>query len=150
VKQSLKAEIDSQGTLITSGPLPTIQADPVLIARLFQNLIENSIKYRSDAPPKIHISATDRPDGSWLFRARDNGVGLRPEDCERIFAPFSQVHQSDSVAGGIGLGLATCKKIVERHGGRIWAESHPGDGATFLFTIPQPVKSRPPDYADSL
>ena len=135
VKQSLQSEINSQGAAVSSDPLPTIRADPVLIAQLFQNLIENSIKYHSNEPPKIHFSAEAQSDGSWLFCERDNGIGLRLEDCEEIFAPFSQVQKAQATAGGVGLGLATCRRIVERHGGRIWAESSPGEGATFRFIL---------------
>jgi light-regulated signal transduction histidine kinase (bacteriophytochrome) len=137
VKQSIRAAIDAHGAAITIGPLPTIHADPTLIGRLFQNLIENGIKYRSEAPPAIQISASAQADRSWLFSVRDNGIGIRTEDCDRVFKPFCQIRNADSVTEGIGLGLATCKQIVERHGGRIWVTSNPGEGACFFFTLPQ-------------
>lgn len=149
VKMRLKADLDRCAARITTDPLPLLRADPVLMAELFQNLAENSMKYRSASPPLIHISAI-RQGEAWLFSVRDNGVGIRPEDCEKIFAPFQQVHESNSPTHGVGLGLATCKRIVERHGGRIWARSQPGEGTTFLFTIPDPAsKAGPPATSDA-
>jgi signal transduction histidine kinase len=136
VRQNLKADLERNCVQVTNDPLPMLRADPVLMAELFQNLIENSIKYRSEASPRIHISAARQPD-DWLFSVQDNGIGIRAEDSERIFEPFHQVSGSRSPGGGVGLGLATCKRIVERNGGRIEVQSKPGEGTTFLFTIPQ-------------
>jgi signal transduction histidine kinase len=136
VRLSLLPEIERNSAKISSENLPSLRADPTLIAQLFQNLIENGLKYRSAAPPQIHVSATAQADGSWLFSIRDNGVGLSQEDCARIFRPFFQVAKGASPSAGIGLGLATCKRIVQRHGGRIWVESKPGAETTFLFNIP--------------
>jgi signal transduction histidine kinase len=134
VKQRLMADLDLCCAQITSGPLPVLRADPVLVAELFQNLIENSIKYRSTAPPAIHASAV-RESEAWLFSLRDNGIGIRCEECEKVFAPFRQLDE-ELPSTGVGLGLATCKRIVERHGGQIWVQSRLGEGATFSFTIP--------------
>ena len=130
---------------VTNDPLPTVRADPALIAELFQNLIENGVKYRRPAaPPEIHVRATPEPQG-WRFSVRDNGIGIRPEDCRRVFEPFhrgagaepsSSSSPSSSPPPGVGLGLATCKRIVERHGGRIDVRSSPGQGSTFTFVIP--------------
>jgi signal transduction histidine kinase len=137
VRQNLKADLDRNGVEVESDPLPIIRADPVLMAQLLQNLIENSIKYRRDAPPRVHVSCSERPD-CWLFSVRDNGIGIGPRDTERIFEPFHQTGAGRRTRGGVGLGLATCKRIVERHGGGISAESRVGEGTTFLFTIPRP------------
>jgi signal transduction histidine kinase len=136
LRKRLMADVQRNSAEISSDALPVIQADPVLIAQLFQNLIENSIKYRGEAAPHIHISAVQAPD-YWLFTLRDNGIGIRPEDFEKVFKPFCQTHDGRIAHGGVGLGLATCKRIVERHGGRIEVQSKPGEGAAFLFTIPQ-------------
>ena len=101
--------------------------------QILQNLISNSIKYRSEEPPKIHVSA-ERDGAGWLFAVRDNGIGIDAEDSERVFGMFKRLHGSE--IPGTGMGLALCKKVVERQGGRIWVESEPGRGATFKFTIP--------------
>jgi signal transduction histidine kinase len=137
VRQNLKADLDRSGAEVANDPLPIIRADPVLMAQLFQNLIENSIKYHGDAPPRVHVSCSERPD-SWLFSVRDNGIGIGPEDTERIFQPFHQTGGGRRTRGGVGLGLATCKRIVERHGGNISVESKLGKGTTFLITVPRP------------
>ena len=148
VRQNLKADLDRSGAEVESDPLPIIRADPVLIAQLFQNLIENSIKYRGEAPPRVHVSRSERPD-SWSFSVRDNGIGLGPEDTERIFQPFHQAGGGRHTRGGVGLGLATCKRIVERHGGNINVESKLGEGTTFRITIPRPsfVSKRADQFA---
>ena len=138
VRQNLKGDLERNCVQVTNDPLPVLRADPVLMTELFQNLIENSIKYRGEAPPHVNISAA-RQSGGWLFSVQDNGIGIRQEDSERIFEPFHQVSGSRSPGGGVGLGLATCKRIVERHGGRIEVQSKPGEDTTFLFTIPQPL-----------
>jgi signal transduction histidine kinase len=138
VRQNLKADLERNCVQVTNDPLPTLRADPVLMAELLQNLIENSIKYRGETSPHVHISAARQPD-AWLLSVQDNGIGIRAEDSERIFEPFHQVSGPKSPGGGVGLGLATCKRIVERHGGRIDVLSRQGEGTTFLFTIPQPL-----------
>jgi signal transduction histidine kinase len=104
-----------------------------MLMQLFQNLISNSIKYRSEETPRIHVSAERDAEG-WLFAVRDNGIGIDPEDAGRVFGMFKRLHGSE--IPGTGIGLALCKKIVERQGGRIWVESEKGRGATFKFTIP--------------
>jgi signal transduction histidine kinase len=113
-----------------------VQIEKQAVSQLFQNLLSNSIKYRSpDLPPRIDVQA--RPaDGMWLFSVVDNGIGIEAEWHERIFQPMQRRHGLN--VAGSGIGLATCKKIVTRAGGRIWVESSPGEGATFFFTLPGP------------
>jgi PAS domain S-box-containing protein len=130
---NLQAAIAETGATVTSDPLPTVIADEVMLMQLFQNLISNSIKYRSEETPRIHVSAERDAEG-WLFTVRDNGVGIDAEDAERVFGMFKRLHGSE--IPGTGMGLALCKKVVERQGGRIWVESETGRGATFKFTIP--------------
>ena len=130
--QSAIAETDA---IVTSGPLPTVVAEEVLLTQLFQNLISNSIKYRGDEPPRVHVSAEKTAEG-WLFTVRDNGIGIDPEDRERVFGMFKRLHGNE--IPGTGIGLALCRKIVERKGGRIWVDAESGRGAAFKFTIPSP------------
>jgi two-component system CheB/CheR fusion protein len=132
---NLQAAIAESGALVTSDLLPTVAAEEVLMMQLFQNLISNSIKYRGQAVPKIHVSAEQDGEG-WRFAVRDNGIGIDPQDADRVFGMFKRLHGSE--ISGTGIGLAICKKVVERQGGRIWVESEAGQGATFKFTIPSP------------
>lgn len=119
---------------IRIGALPTVCVDPMQLIQLFQNLIGNALKFCGDAPPRVSIEA-EREQDHWHFRVRDNGIGLDPQYAERIFVIFQRLHTRQHYSG-TGIGLAICKKIVERAGGRIWVESVPGDGATFHFTLP--------------
>lgn len=129
----LKARIEETGATVTVDPLPTIRADPTQFSQLFQNLLANAVKFSSDRPPEIHVSA-ERESSGWRFSVTDNGIGIPPEHAERVFAVFQRLHGRDSYAGS-GIGLAICKRIVERHGGRLWVEPRPGGGSTFWFTI---------------
>ncbi|MGA2194310.1 MAG: ATP-binding protein, partial [Bryobacteraceae bacterium] len=130
---NLQVAIAENGAVVTSDPLPTVVAEEVLLTQLFQNLISNSIKYRSKEAPRIHVSAERDAEG-WMFAVRDNGIGIDPQDADRVFGMFKRLHGSE--IPGTGIGLALCKKVVERKGGRIWVESEIGKGATFKFTIP--------------
>lgn len=143
VQRNLAADLERCHVEVSTDPLPVIWADPILIAQLFQNLLENSIKYRGETEPRIHVSATEQPE-CWLFSVRDNGIGLKSEDSERIFDPFYQTDAGQSRGSGMGLGLATCKRIIELHGGHIHVQSKPGEGATFFFTIPKEHQDRRP------
>ena len=109
-------------------------ADDVQIGRTFQNLIGNAIKFCDSNSPQVHLSA-QKDDGEWIFSVKDNGIGIAPEYSEQIFKIFKRLHTRDEYKG-TGIGLAVCKKIVERHNGRIWVESEPGKGSTFYFSIP--------------
>lgn len=131
---NLRGRIADSGAMVTRDPLPTVMADGTQLMQLFQNLIGNAIKFRSEQPPEIHIGA-QRLDDEWLFSVRDNGIGIEPQFSDRIFVIFQRLHARDEYPG-TGMGLAICKKIVECHRGRIWVESQLGQGSTFYFTIP--------------
>jgi len=131
---SLQAAISESGAKITSDGLPTVSVDPLQLAQLFQNLIGNAIKFKGDSAPEIHVSAA-RQDGFWRFAVADNGIGIEPQYAHRIFLIFQRLHTRKQYPG-TGIGLALCKKIVERHGGKIWVESEQGRGSTFYFTVP--------------
>jgi two-component system CheB/CheR fusion protein len=130
---NLQAVITQSGAKVTSEPLPTVVAERLMLVQVFQNLIANSIKYRGEAAPRIHITAHKDAEG-WLFSVRDNGIGIDPQDAERVFGMFKRLHGPE--IPGAGIGLALCRKVVERHGGRIWVESEAAKGATFKFSIP--------------
>jgi PAS domain S-box-containing protein len=132
--ENLKVGIREANAKITNDPLPRLKVDPTQIAQLFQNLIGNAIKFRSKQTPEIHIGAKKRQD-SWLFSIQDNGIGIDPQYTERIFMIFQRLHTRRKYPG-TGIGLALCKKIIERHGGKIWVESGPEKGSTFCFTLP--------------
>jgi two-component system CheB/CheR fusion protein len=129
----LAAAVAQSHATIHAEPLPTVIGEQVMLMQVFQNLIANSIKYRSKQPLQIQITAK-REAEDWVFSVEDNGIGIEPEDADRVFGMFKRLHGPD--IPGAGLGLALCKKVVERHGGRIWVESEAGHGATFKFTIP--------------
>ena len=129
----LSSMISENGAIIHYGDLPQIYGDQVLIGQLFQNLIANAIKFRGIPEPEITISCEKRKD-DYFFAVKDNGIGIKKEYAEKIFVIFRRLHGMERYPG-TGIGLAICKKIVERHGGRIWVESEPGKGATFYFTL---------------
>jgi PAS domain S-box-containing protein len=143
---NLKVAIEENGAVVTHDPLPTVMADHLQLGQLFQNLIGNAIKFRGNEPPRIHVSA-GRKGNVWTFSVRDNGIGIAPEYAQRIFVIFQRLHGRNEY-DGTGIGLAICKRIVERHGGRIWAESEVGKGATFYFTLPA-SKAEPLSYRAS-
>lgn len=131
---NLSLAIEEAGALVEHGPLPRLQADATQMQRLFQNLIGNALKFRGDAPPQIRIDA-EREGGLWAISVTDNGIGIPPAQAERIFLMFQRLHTREEYPG-LGIGLAVCRRIVERHGGRIEVRSNPGGGAIFRFTLP--------------
>ena len=144
--RNLKTAIEESGAIITYDPLPTVLANQIQLVQLFQNLIGNAIKFRQkDQPPRVQISAGRRDSSAplrteagrteWLFTVRDNGIGFDPQYADRIFVVFQRLHTRDEYPG-TGVGLAICKKIIESHGGKMWAESQPGKGSAFYFTLP--------------
>jgi PAS domain S-box-containing protein len=134
VSIDLQVAIAQNSAVITHTPLPRVKGDPSQLAQLFQNTIGNAIKFRTQEPPQIQIGA-EFVDGKWLFSVRDNGIGMDAQYLERIFVIFQRLH-SKTEYPGTGIGLAVCKKIVERHGGNLWVESQPDCGSTFYFTLP--------------
>lgn len=130
---NLKFSIEEANAKVTVGPLPVVMADSRQLTQLFQNLLSNSIKYRRGSEPQISVTA-EHLDQQWSFLIQDNGLGIEPIYFERIFGIFQRLH-TRSEYPGTGIGLALCKKIVERHGGRIWIESEPGVGSSFHFTL---------------
>jgi light-regulated signal transduction histidine kinase (bacteriophytochrome) len=134
VVRSLRAAIEDGRAAVTSDPLPLVLVDPGQFEQLVTNLVANALKFRGAAPPAVHVGA-ERVGRFWRFSVRDNGIGIDPQFAERIFVIFQRLHGREDYPG-TGIGLAVCKKIVERHGGRIWVSSTPDSGATFFFTIP--------------
>jgi light-regulated signal transduction histidine kinase (bacteriophytochrome) len=132
---NLRGAIEESGALVTHDPLPTIGADEMQLIQLFQNLVGNAVKYRGAEVPRVHVSAAENGEKKWKFSVRDNGLGIDSRYVGKIFGMFQRLHTREEFAG-TGIGLAICKKIVERHGGRIWVESVLGQGSTFLFTLP--------------
>jgi signal transduction histidine kinase len=133
--ETLDSRIGNVNAVVTAGPLPKVQGDPGQFAHVFQNLLSNSLKYRSkDRLAQIHISAQRNGEG-WVVSIEDNGIGFEQQYAERIFGLFKRLHKDEYA--GTGLGLAICQRIVERYGGRIWAEGRPGAGATVSFSLPE-------------
>jgi light-regulated signal transduction histidine kinase (bacteriophytochrome) len=135
---NLQAAIQETGALVTNDELPWILGDHTQIVQVFQNLIGNGIKFhKASEPPRVHLSAernVEHPD-FWVFKVADNGIGIDPRHFDRLFVIFQRLHGRQEYPG-TGIGLATCKRIVERHGGKIWLESEAGKGTTFFFTLP--------------
>jgi chemotaxis family two-component system sensor kinase Cph1 len=131
---NLQSRIKGAGATVTFDELSTVLADPTQLMQLFQNLIGNAIKFRHpDRSCQIHVGA-EKKGNQWVFSVRDNGIGIPPEQFARIFVIFQRLHTRDKYPG-TGIGLAICKKIVERHGGKIWVESKIGEGSTFYFAL---------------
>lgn len=133
--RNLRSVIEESGAIVTRNPLPAVMGDPMQLTRLFQNLLVNSIKYRSEEPPRIHVAAV-ASGAEWRFSVKDNGIGIEPQYAEKVFGIFRCL-QPRGEGSGSGMGLAICRKIVSRHEGRIWVESTLGEGATFYFTLPK-------------
>ena len=132
---NLRRAIEESGATVTSDELPTVMGDETQLVQLFQNLIANAIKFRREGVRvRVEVGTERRSEEEWLFSVRDNGIGIESQYAERIFRIFQRLHGKGEYTG-TGIGLAVCKKIVERHGGTIWAESSPGEGATFYFTL---------------
>jgi two-component system, sensor histidine kinase and response regulator len=133
---NLEQAISASGASVTHDLLPSVRGDQTLLAQLLQNLISNGLKYRrAEEPARVHVTAEEQPHNTVLFSVSDNGIGISPEYHKQIFEEFSRLHGQE--VGGTGIGLATCQRIVEHHGGRIWVESAgPGNGATFRFLLP--------------
>jgi light-regulated signal transduction histidine kinase (bacteriophytochrome) len=132
---NLRAAIEEAGAAVTWEGLPQVQGDDVQLAQLLQNLIGNALKFRSASVPRVNIFSTEKAD-DWEIVVQDNGIGIEPQYYERIFMVFQRLHNKAEYPG-TGIGLAICKKVVERHGGRIWVESKLGEGSAFHFTLPK-------------
>jgi PAS domain S-box-containing protein len=133
----LRATIEDCGAVVTHDPLPIIDSEAAQVTRVFQNLIGNAIKYRRAEVPRVHVAAADSG-GEWIFSVRDNGIGIEPQYFEKIFVLFQRLHRTEEYEG-TGIGLAICKKTLERLGGRIWLESQPGQGSIFYFAVPKGI-----------
>jgi light-regulated signal transduction histidine kinase (bacteriophytochrome) len=132
---NLDVAIEENHAVITHDELPTVLGDEAQLIQLFQNLLGNAIKFRSEDTPMIHVGVEETND-DWVFSVRDNGIGIDMKHAERIFVVFQRLHAREEYAG-TGIGLAVVKKMVERHGGHIWVESEPANGSTFYFTLPK-------------
>jgi light-regulated signal transduction histidine kinase (bacteriophytochrome) len=132
--KNLQPRITASQAVVTHEPLPKLAVDSTQLLQVLQNLIGNAIKFRGEPPPAIHIGVAQQ-NGSWVFSVRDNGIGIDPEYFGKLFNLFQRLHNRTQYPG-TGIGLAVCKRIIERHGGRIWVKSEPGKGATFYFSIP--------------
>jgi light-regulated signal transduction histidine kinase (bacteriophytochrome) len=136
--KNLRVTLEEKNACLTHDPLPIIHTDKTTFLHLLQNLITNALKFHGPDPPRIHISAQERSN-EWLFSVQDNGIGIRSEHFTRIFLPFKRLHAREEYQG-TGIGLAICKRIIERQRGRIWIESEEGKGAKFSFTLPKQTK----------
>jgi signal transduction histidine kinase len=132
--RALASSVDEAGAEVEVGELPVVRGEETQLGRLFQNLLSNAIKFRDGRPPHVEVAA-ERNNGEWVFTIADNGIGIPAEQADRVFEMFGRLHTRDAYEGN-GIGLATCRRIVERHGGRIWVEPTEGGGSTFRFTIP--------------
>ena len=145
--RNLRGAIEGSGAIVTHDALPCVMADEMQLTQLFQNLVGNAIKYRRAAAPRVHITAAPNDVNKWMFSVQDNGLGIEPQFFERIFGVFQRLHKREEF-DGTGIGLAICKKIVERHGGAISVESTLGEGSAFHFPLAasstQPPASMPP------
>ncbi len=137
---NLETAISEARGEITRDPMPIVRADPTQLGQLFENLIANAVKFRGGRPLRVHVGVERRP-REWVFSVRDNGIGIDLQYQGRIFEIFQRIHPGDELEG-TGIGLAICKRIVDRHGGRLWVESVQGSGATFYFTLPVPFEDR--------
>jgi light-regulated signal transduction histidine kinase (bacteriophytochrome) len=143
---NLQALVGETHATIDAGPLPTVLGDETQLTQLFQNLIGNALKFRGPEAPRVEVRA-EAQGNEWRFQVKDNGIGIDAQYFERIFIIFQRLHGKEEYPG-TGIGLSICKKIVERHGGRIGLESQPGQGATFWFTLPAaPPPSHSPTHA---
>lgn len=133
--RNLQAAIEESAAIVTHDVLPLIVTDETQLVQVFQNLVGNAIKYRGTEPPAIHVSASREVADEWIFSVRDNGLGIEPQYFDRIFILFQRLHARNEYEG-TGIGLAMCKKIVDRLGGRIWVESQLTRGSTFHFALP--------------
>jgi signal transduction histidine kinase len=133
---NLRITVEQTGAIVTHDSLPAVRTDATQLTQVFQNLVGNAIKYHGAEPPRVHVSATRNGGHEWTFSVRDNGLGIAPQYFERIFILFQRLHGRDEFEG-TGIGLAICKKILERLGGRIWVESQPEKGSTFYFALPE-------------
>jgi PAS domain S-box-containing protein len=138
---NLRVTIEESDAIVTHDSLPAIRTDDTQLTQVVQNLVGNAIKYRSADVPRMHISATNKGRNEWIFSVQDNGLGIDPQYFERIFILFQRLHGRNEFEG-TGIGLAICKKIVERLGGRIWVESQPGKGSAFYFALPERDEKR--------
>jgi light-regulated signal transduction histidine kinase (bacteriophytochrome) len=134
VRTDLKFRIDETDATVTAEDLPTVQGDEEQLRQVFQNLIENAVQYSGEDPPEVHVRAERRGEG-WRIDVDDEGIGIDADEQDRAFEVFQRLHSREE-HDGTGIGLALCKRIVERHGGEIWVESEPGEGTTFSFTLP--------------
>ncbi len=135
VELQLAAAISEKEALLSRRDLPKVMGDPVLLSQLFQNLVSNALKFCRDRRPEVEVGGREEA-GEWVLWVKDNGIGIEPPYHERVFRIFQRLHTREEYPG-TGMGLAICKKIVDRHGGRIWVESRGGDGTTFFFTLPK-------------